>query len=153
SVQGEGLLAGARVPDLDLVIEAGGGEPAAVAAERHAPDDLGVSLQTAEEPAGRDVPDLDGAMILRIERAAGHGEIAAVPTIDRPMAPARVTGQDLHRLTAFRIDECQFVLICGRGETSTVRTERHELEPTRVANGPDRPVGRRVPDHDGRVVG
>ena len=72
SLERERLLAGAGVPDLDRLIVAGGGDAAAVGAERHASDEAGVSLEREHLLAGAGVPDLDRPIV------AGRGDAAAV---------------------------------------------------------------------------
>ena len=71
-LEGEGLLAGRRVPDLHRLVAAGGGEALAVGAERHAVDRAGVPLERERLLAGRRVPDLHRLV------AAGGGECVAV---------------------------------------------------------------------------
>src|SRR4051794_28696831 len=62
-LEGEGLLAGRRVPDLYRRIRTGGGEPAAVGAvrqaESHAGGRSGAFLEDDGLPTGRRVPQLD----------------------------------------------------------------------------------------------
>ena len=58
SLEGETLLAGARVPDLHRLVITAGGEALAVRAERHAVDTAGVSLEGGTLLAGARVPDL-----------------------------------------------------------------------------------------------
>ena len=72
SLEREGLLAGAGVPDLHRLIVAGGGDAASVGAERHAIDPVGVSLECERLLAGAGVPDLHRLIV------AGGGDASPV---------------------------------------------------------------------------
>src|SRR5262249_47882036 len=78
SPQGEDLLTRGCVPELDGPIITGGGEAAAVGAERDAPNPLGVSVELGGLSPGPGIPDphLTGLSIV----AADRGELSAVGT-------------------------------------------------------------------------
>ena len=71
--QGEDFLAGGGVPELHRAVPAGGGDAAAVGAERHAADTARVPAQGEHLLAGGGVPELHRRTVL-----AGGGDAAAV---------------------------------------------------------------------------
>ena len=76
--QREDLLPGHGIPDLDGLIQASGGDAAAVGAEGDSPEPAYVAVQ-AEDLASRvGIPNLDVLIGVHAEMAADRGEAAAV---------------------------------------------------------------------------
>src|SRR5262249_45932789 len=134
-----------RVPDLDGLVVAAGGESRAVGAEAYAVNGTGVVVERQELLAGGGVPEPHGPV------AAGRGNQAAVGAERRPGDGAGMSpqGQGLlpgdhlqDRVLAWGVD-----LPARRDQAGVVGAERHLLN--RVIQAPEMmkdPAGRQVPD-------
>src|SRR5262245_1870440 len=85
------------IPDLDRLVEAGGGDAAAIGAVRHTSDETGVAAEGEELLAARRVPHPHRLVL------AGGGDAAAIGAVCHACDKVRVTAEGEELLPACRV--------------------------------------------------